>query len=131
HRINDSGGHEVSCTVEVRPWIPRSFDLMHRKVQVSVSPEVHANGYGGEARHYECRILMSPDAFNPKMFTPEEAGCTFWHEVWHHLMSVLSERELKDNEKLADQFGGLMAQLMATADWRAPESAGGEHGKNA
>ena len=106
-----------------KPWIPRSFDLMHRPIQVVMDKQAaHSRGLLGEAQHSICRIVLSPDVFDDEIENPHEAAAVFWHEVWHHMMSVLGESDLQENERMADAFGGLMVQMMATADWTPPEA---------
>jgi hypothetical protein len=106
----------------MRPWVPRSFDLMHRRVTVKLDEGIHAHENNiGQARHAQNQIVMAPHLMDSKMYHASETASVFWHEVWHHMMKVLAEDEFNLNEKLADQFGGLMAQLMQTADWRPPE----------
>ena len=75
-----------------------------------------------EANYLLGLILLDPTVLAEERTTRREASQTFWHEAWHHMMNVLGEGDLAENEKLADQFGGLMAQLMATAEWGGPVS---------
>ena len=105
-----------------KPWIPSSFDLMHRHVRVVVDPLLPSRGQSGEAGYDACTIGLSSNLFDVRMTNPCNAAEVFWHEAWHHIMNVLGRHELAEDEQLSDQFGGLMAQMMATADWTPPEA---------
>ena len=101
--------------------IPSSFGLMHRRITVEISKELgHKRGNSGETDYYSPSIVLDRNMMDRELTSPECSAQVFWHEVWHHIMGVIGEDELRNNEKLADQFGGLMAQLMATADWETP-----------
>jgi len=94
---------------------------MHRDIKVVLDDKILSHDHlVGQAHPSTCKIALASSNMNPDIMARDEAASVFWHEVWHFIMSVLNERELADNEKLSDQFGGLMAQLMKTADWRPP-----------
>jgi hypothetical protein len=101
-----------------RPWIPRSFQMLHRKVAVVGDDKMSVEGLAGQSCNSEARIRLDPSGF--RHMSEQEAASIFWHELWHTMCSVMAWKDIGKNEEMADQFGGAMAQFMDSADWQPP-----------
>lgn len=94
--------------------IPESFEILNRKIKVIVDHEGRMDGtLVGQANFDRCEIQLSPSLV--RHGTPELVEAVFWHEVWHIMCNVLGQKELDEDERLADLFGGAIAQVLRSS----------------
>jgi len=94
--------------------IPKEFKLMGETIRVKyVSGLVFDTDNTGEAyfRRNEIRLQKNEDGWR---INPEKTEHDFCHEVVHHILFKMSERELTNNEKFVDTFAGLLHQALTT-----------------
>jgi len=90
--------------------IPTSFQLMGHTIAVRVVPVADwpypdADGFWDPGAN-EILLVEQPQR--------SQLWHTFWHEAVHACLDMMSHR-LSHNERFVDQFGGLLAQLVASA----------------
>ncbi len=96
--------------------IPKKFKLFGQTITVKYQEDLeHINGSIGEAR-YRCNniILQKANKTYPSPRTKVEQ--CFCHEVVHHMLQALRERELSLNEQFVDRLGSILHQFLTTSE---------------
>ena len=97
--------------------IPKSFNMMNRKIKVKITDEdkflIEGENLGyskrsGEKNEYTI-VLSELNADNTEILI---------HEFLHHLFYVVCEYELAGNEKLIDLMAQVTTQAINSAKWR-------------
>lgn len=91
--------------------IPKSFQLMGHTINVQVIDKKDwkiedASGYFDPDKN-QILLLKQPRT---------QLRHTYWHEVTHAILYVMGHK-LYGNESFVDQVGGLLAQIMDTAEF--------------
>ena len=91
--------------------IPKSFQLMGHTITVQVIDKKDwkiedASGYFDPDKN-QILLLKQPRT---------QLRHTYWHEVTHAILYVMGHK-LYGNESFVDQVGGLLAQIMDTAEF--------------
>lgn len=90
--------------------IPSKFNLMGHTITVQVIPKK-------EWKKPDCVGEFEP-ATNSMIILKQsksQTAHTFWHEVTHAMLYVMGHRYYS-NEQFVDQLGGLLAQVMDSAE---------------
>jgi Zn-dependent peptidase ImmA (M78 family) len=91
--------------------IPSSFKIMAHKITVRVIPKNEwkyddAVGFWDPEKN-EILLLKQPRT---------QLRHTFWHEVMHAVLDMMSHKQARD-EAFVDQVSGLLSQIMDTAEF--------------
>lgn len=92
--------------------IPSSFQLLGHTIKVVYDPTLEDRGRVGEASYQKMQILISPKA------TASMAAHTFWHEVVHHILQMMSYDKLCDDEEFVDRMGAALHQVTSTMEYK-------------
>lgn len=95
--------------------IPKTFQLMGHTIKVVVRDDLQevAECWGRWSAHKHLIELQKPDKHNgmTKSFLVQ----TFWHEVAHAILDNVGQPELSSDEKLVDQIGQCVHQVLKTS----------------
>jgi hypothetical protein len=97
--------------------IPARFKLLGHTITVEYDPMLDGHhGYTGEALYTTGTIALQPntDTFKRPQSQQEHV---FLHELTHHILNEMSERELCGNEKFVESFSGLLHQALTTMEY--------------
>lgn len=94
--------------------IPSSFEVLGHTVTVEHKSLVDFGDNYGSSEFIRTKIEVSQnDKRGAIPISAQEH--TFYHELVHTILEAMGEKELNDNEKFVDTFGGLLHQFMRTA----------------
>lgn len=96
--------------------IPKSFQLFAQTIKVEFDPDlVFDSDARGVAAYREnlIKILSKDNEKRPD----EQIEKSFYHELVHWILHLMSEDELSDNEKFVDTFALLLHQFHKTAEY--------------
>ncbi len=97
--------------------IPTKFKLMGQTFNVEYNKDlINERDLVGVAKLRLNKIELQPNVGGIPI-TDEQLGHTFCHELVHCILGVLGEKELKENEKFVDTFGGLLFQMLETSEY--------------
>ncbi len=98
--------------------IPTSFKLFGQKISVVFEKSLNGQfGNAGEARYTENKIALMPDIEGVHNRPDDYQEQVFCHELTHHILNQMCERDLNNNEKFVDIFGSLLHQALSTAEY--------------
>ena len=102
--------------------IPTEFALMGKtyKVKVNDNTGMDYNGY------YNPQTLEISIAKGQPIDLAEHV---FYHELVHCILQTMNEKQLYEDEKFTDIFGGLLHQALNTAKGKLNLGGGGSLGK--
>lgn len=93
--------------------VPARFFLMGHRIDVEIVDDL-IDEYDTYGRWLHDRQLIQIQSAEDGRITKSLQLQTFWHEAMHALLDVLSEDELSENEKLVDQLGQGIHQILTT-----------------
>jgi hypothetical protein len=90
--------------------IPKSFRLMGHTISVEVVGKK-------DWKYADCVGIFNPETNKIQVLkqTKSMTMHSFWHEVTHAMLHTIGHR-LYSNEPFVDQIGGLLAQIMDSAE---------------
>ena len=102
--------------------IPKRFKLMGKTITVEIVPDLLDNEDAtGAAEYRKQRIRLQKIDGEYVQRTVEDQEHWFLHELTHHIFNALDEIDLRNNEKLVEQFSGLLHQALTTAEYDEPK----------
>jgi hypothetical protein len=91
--------------------IPKTFKLMGHTINVKVVERKswkYEDEWGWwDPERNEILLVRQPRS---------QLRHSFWHEATHAILDMVGQSELSADERLVDQIGGLLAQIMDTAE---------------
>jgi hypothetical protein len=92
-------------------YIPKSFKLMGHTITVKVISKKEWKykdewGWWDPSKN-EILLVRQPRT---------QLSHSFWHECVHAILDMVGQTKLSADERLVDQIGGLLAQIMDTAE---------------
>jgi hypothetical protein len=94
-------------------FIPSTFQLAGQTWTVSYDPGlIDKHDAYGHCIPDELRIILMPPSRQLKKAVVLQA---FWHEAFHAIFYTLDQQRLAHNEKLVDQCGHMVHQIITTA----------------
>lgn len=98
--------------------IPISFNLAVHTIKVIYEDTVlKEKSELGEARLIESEIWLNSDLMEDDTIPYETKLLVFYHEKVHHILHIMGEHELVNNEKFVDLFANLLLQTDLTAKY--------------
>lgn len=95
--------------------IPVKFKLFGSTYTVGFKDNLRVlEGAVGQCCYREQKIELEPEG---AAHTKDAVGHTFCHELIHAILNNMGERELNDNEKFVDIFGGMLHQALTSAEY--------------
>jgi Zn-dependent peptidase ImmA (M78 family) len=92
--------------------IPSKFKLMGETITVKWSDDILKDDSYGVTHEKRNEIIIQA------VDIPEEKKeHTFYHELTHHILYMMGENKLSQNEKFVDMFSGLLHQAIQTAEY--------------
>lgn len=92
--------------------IPTAFQLLNHRITVQVIPK--------SQWPYEQELGWWDPSKNQILLMRQprsQLRHVFWHEVSHAVLDLMGHSKLSGNEAFVDQMGGLLAQLMDSAEF--------------
>ncbi len=97
--------------------IPKQFELFGTTIKVEFdNKKCHQDSVYGWAIYEENKIVLSDEAKNIER-DESDIESTFWHEVFHIMMSKLDYDKLSNDEQLMSLMGRAMQQIMNTMEY--------------
>lgn len=96
--------------------IPSRIHLMGYTITVSLISE-------DAWQHGDCVGFYDPTRLGIALRSqtaPHALVHTFFHEVTHAILQAMNREDLSRDEAFVDVFGGLLAQIVTTAEYDAP-----------
>lgn len=101
--------------------IPKSFKLMGKIYTVEDMPNlIYSDAASGMAYHRSRRIGLQTSSIEYPI-PDEDREQSFLHELTHHILHVMKETKLNDNEKFVDMFAGFLHQALTTMEYDEEE----------
>ena len=96
--------------------VPKSFWLCGQKINVKIDPDlIDRQDAQGEAHYRKNEILLQDFTKIKRPISHFEQS--FFHEFIHHILSIMNEHDLRNNEKFVDIFSGLLHQAFITMEY--------------
>jgi hypothetical protein len=88
--------------------IPKAIELAGLRVTTEIQDDLHAKrGILGEAQYTNLKILLDGTVLHPILHEQN-----YIHELVHFILYVMSEDELRNNEKFVETFAFLLHQAI-------------------
>ena|ERR1035437_7264784 len=92
--------------------IPNKFKLLGETITVKWSDDILKLRVYGTAQYEINEIIIQS-----KDMPEDKKEHTFYHELIHHILTIMGENKLNNNEKFVDMFSGLLHQAIKTAEY--------------
>jgi len=102
--------------------IPKKFKLMGQTITVHVDQGLVQKEDSVGQSHYRFNKIVIQPSIDGVARTDEQIGHTFCHELTHWIFYTLNEQKLSSDEKLVDNFAGLLFQALETSEYENKKS---------
>jgi len=97
--------------------IPKKFKLMGQTINVYIDEGLVQKEDAVGQSHYRFNKILIQPSIDGVARTEEQIGHTFCHELTHWIFHTLNEDKLSGDEKLVDNFSGLLFQALESAEY--------------
>lgn len=97
--------------------IPKRFKLMGQVITVHDAPRMDFDENASGMAHYRTmRIRLQTHCMEHPLLDSDREKI-FLHEVIHHILNVMEEDKLNNNEKFVNMFAGFLHQVLTTMEY--------------
>lgn len=101
--------------MNARPALGDSFELMGSRFNIVLDPKLMTKKKSiGFVDADALKMFLWSDP--KKTIMPDRVLHTYFHELVHLILDMMGERELYENERFVDVFGGLLHQWFTSQE---------------